>query len=153
MTATDLHQRMLHQLDRVKALNTSSPGDMPQNVEPRPHVSQAADAPAGQPHIPAVNDEQPVAEPQAAFSDEDDDRTEPRTEVRQQGLIVFAGLERGLECEIRDLSSAGAKLHLGGNVTVPSCFTLTILPENTSRSAQVCWRDEQELGIQFIEEE
>lgn len=151
MTATDLHQRMLHQLDRVKALNTSAPGDPPQGAEPKPHVSQAADAPAEQPNIPAINDQQPVVEQQATFSDDDDDRNEPRPEVLQQGLIAYPGLDQGLQCDIRDLTSAGAKLRLADDVTVPSCFTLTVLPENTSRSAQVCWRDEQELGIQFIE--
>ncbi len=153
MTATDLHQRMLHQLDRVKALNTSSPGGPPQGAEPKPHVSQAGDAPAEPPNIPPLNDGQPVVEQQATFSDDDDDRNEPRQATSQDGLIVFAGQEQGFQCEIRDLTSAGAKLRLGEDTTVPSCFSLTILPENTSRSAQVCWRDEQELGIQFIEGE
>ena len=153
MTATDLHQRMLHQLDRVKALNTPPGGNPPQAAEPKPHVSQTADAPAEPPHIPAIHDEQPDIEPQATVSNDEDDRNEPRQEVQQQGLIVFSGQEQGLHCEIRDLTSAGAKLRLADDVTVPSCFNLTILPENTSRNAQVCWRDDRELGIQFLAED
>ena len=151
MTATDLHQRMLHQLDRVKALNTRKATSAARAAEPKPHVSQRADAPEEHPHIPAMQDKAPVAEPQQTFSDNDDDRSEPRPEVSQNGLIVFAGQEKGLACEIMDLTSAGAKLRLADDITVPSCFELTIQPENTAKTAQVCWRDERELGIQFIE--
>ena len=154
MTATDLHQRMLHQLDRVKALNASARGTAPQRAEHKAHVSQRADAPAEQPHIPAIKDEIPDAAAQTAIVDDnDDDRSEQRQEVNQKGLIVYAGQEGDVECEIRDLTQAGAKLYLGADVTVPSCFDLTILPEDTSKKAQVCWRDEQELGIQFITED
>lgn len=145
---------MLHQLDRVKALNTTAHPTPPPGVEQQLHVSQSAGAPAEQPHIPAINDERLPVEPQAAnVDDNDDDRSEPRQKVHQQGLVVYAGQEQGVECEIRDLTPAGAKLRLGDDVTVPSCFNLTILPENTSKTAQVCWRDERELGIQFIEQE
>jgi hypothetical protein len=154
MTATDLHQRMLHQLDRVKALNASARGTPPQGVEKKPHVSQGADAPAEQPHIPDIKDDKPDVGTQAAtVDDHDDDRSEPRQQVNQKGLIVYAGQEADVECEIRDLTQAGAKLWLGADVTVPSCFDLTILPENTSKKAQVCWRDDRQLGIQFIAED
>jgi two-component system cell cycle response regulator len=153
MTATDLHQRMLHQLDRVKAMNRSPSSHSPQGVEQRTHVSRLADTAGEQTDIPAVNDPKPDVEPQVDLGDDKDDRTEPRQKVHQQGLVVYVGQERGLDCEIRDLTQAGAKLRLGDDVTVPSCFDLTILPENTSRKAQVCWRDDRELGIQFIEQD
>ena len=151
MTATDLHQRMLHQLDRVKAMNTSPSSRSPQGVEQKTHVSQLAGTDGDQPHIPGVNDAAPGVEPQAGLNVDKEDRSEPRQRVHQQGLVVYAGHEQGVACEIRDLTSAGAKLRLGDDVTVPSCFDLTILPENTSKTAQVCWRDDRELGIQFIE--
>ncbi|MEM7636161.1 MAG: PilZ domain-containing protein [Pseudomonadota bacterium] len=151
MTATDLHQRMLHQLDRVKALNTSPGGTPPQGAEQNPHVSQRADASAEQPHIPAITDEQTNVVPQETFTDDDDDRGEPRPEVQQHGLVIFAGHEQGMACEIMDLTQAGARLRLAEDVTVPSCFQLTIQPENTAKTAQVCWRNDQELGIQFID--
>ncbi len=150
MTATDLHQRMLHQLDRVKALNTSGGAPPAESVEPQPHAVQHAGALDDQPHIPAINEEMPEAEPQEVFTDEDDDRSEPRPEVNRQGLVVFAGQEKGLECEIMDLTTAGARLRLADDVTVPSCFELTVQPENTAKTAQVCWRNERDLGIQFV---
>ncbi|MEM9473093.1 MAG: PilZ domain-containing protein [Pseudomonadota bacterium] len=150
MTATDLHQRMLHQLDRVKALNTSRAAAPAESVEQQSHAVQHADTSEAQPHIPAINEEMPDAERQEVFTDEDDDRSEPRPEVNQHGLVVFAGQERGLECEVMDLTTAGARLRLADDVTVPSCFELTIQPENTAQTAQVCWRNERDLGIQFV---
>ncbi len=153
MTATDLHQRMLHQLDRVKALNTSRRAAPARGVEPQQHASQRAGSPDERPHIPAIKENTPGAGPQEVFTDEDDDRSEPRPEVNQQGLIVFAGQEKGLECEVMDLTTAGARLRLADYVTVPSCFELTVMPENTNRTAQVCWRDEHDLGIQFLDKD
>ena len=154
MTATDLHQRMLHQLDRVKALNASAPGTPLKGMEQKTHVSQRADAPAEQSHIPDIKDEKPHVGTQTAIVDDnDDDRSEPRQQVNQKGLIVYAGQDEDVECEVRDLTQAGAKLCLDADVTVPSCFDLTILPENTSKKAQVCWRDDRVLGIQFIAED
>ena len=121
-TATDLHQRMLHQLDRVKAMNTSPSSRSPQGVEQKAHVSQLAGTDGDQPHIPAVNDAAPGVEPQAGLNVDIEDRSEPRERVHQQGLVVYSGQEQGVACEIRDLTSAGAKLRLGDDVTVPSCL-------------------------------
>lgn len=152
MTATDLHQRMLHQLDRVKALNVSPPDGPAPGVEQQPHASHIADTPVEPPHVPAMIDRQPAVEPQATSGGREQ-RVEPRYKVNKKGLIVYAGDELGVDCEIRDLSSTGAKLRLDDDITVPSCFDLTILPENISKKAQVCWRDDRDLGIQFLEDE
>ena len=134
MTKSDLHQRLLHQLDRVRALNTSSADALPQQA----HASRTVDTDAGGPHIPALSDGK--------------NRHEPRQQVNKTGSISYMGGDLNVECEISDLTASGAKLRLGDDVTVPSCFDLTILPDNATKKAQVCWRDNQELGIQFIEE-
>ncbi len=132
-------------------MNTSRGAPPAESVEPQPHAVQHLDTPEAQPHIPAINEEMPDAEPQEVFTDEDDDRSEPRPEVNQHGLVVFAGQEKGLECEVMDLTTAGARLRLADDVTVPSCFELTVQPENTSKTAQVCWRNGRDLGIQFVD--
>lgn len=134
MTMSDLHQRLLHQLDRVKALNTPSADSLPQKA----HASRTVDVSTEPPHIPAMSDGK--------------SRHEHRHQVHKTGSISYAGGDLNVECEISDLTSSGARLRLGNDVTIPSCFDLTILPDNTSKKAQVCWRNNQELGIQFIEE-
>ena len=80
-------------------------------------------------------------------------RHEHREQVHKTGSISYIGGDLNVECEISDLTTSGAKLSIGDDVTIPSCFDLTILPDNTSRKAQVCWRDNKQLGIQFIEED
>lgn len=135
MTTSDLHQRLLHQLDRVKALNTSSF----QSSANQGHPSRTGETNAEPPHIPALGNGKT--------------RDEIRPQVQKTGSISYAGGDLDVACEISDLTSSGARLRLAEDVTIPSCFDLTILPGNTSRKAQVCWRDDQELGIQFIEED
>lgn len=134
MSTSDLHQRLLHQLDRVKAMTNRSADSSSSKV----HASRSDGLNTDQPHIPAISDGK--------------SRQEQRTEVQKTGSISYAGGDLNVECNIRDLTSSGAKLHLGNDVTIPSCFDLTILPDNITKKAQVCWRDNQELGIQFIEE-
>ena len=152
MTSTDLHQRMLHQLDRVKALNVSPPDRPAPGLEQEPHVSHIADTTVEPPHVPAMTDSQPEVEPQATSGGREQ-RGEPRHKVNKKGLIVYVGDELGVECEIRDLSATGAKLRLDNDITVPSCFDLIILPENITKKVQVCWRDDRDLGIQFLEDD
>lgn len=132
MSTSDLHQRLLHQLDRVKAMNAGSAAGAPKKA----HASQSDDSNTVPPHIPAMSDGK--------------SRHEQRAQVQKTGSISYAGGDLNVECEVCDLTESGARLRLGDDVTIPSCFDLTILPDNTSRKAQVCWRDNQELGIQFI---
>lgn len=134
MSTSDLHQRLLHQLDRMKAINARSDD---RSLE-KSHPSQSNDPNAVQPHIPAMSDGK--------------SRQVQRHQVQKTGSISYAGGDLNVECEIRDLTSSGAKLRLGSDVTIPSCFDLTVLPDNTTKKAQVCWRDNQELGIQFLEQ-
>ena len=133
MSTSDLHQRLLHQLDRMKAINARS---AERSLETT-HPSQGNDPNAVQPHIPAISDGKSL--------------DVQRQQVQKTGSISYAGGDLNVECEIRDLTSSGAKLRLDSDVTIPSCFDLTVLPEKTTKKAQVCWRDNQELGIQFID--
>jgi len=145
---TDLHQRLLHQLDRVKALNTSPP-DVSRSHQPsRPHPSRAPGADDGQLHIPALNTEAGVDQQTAAETQHDHDEQSP--DESRNGLIIYPGDEPGVPCEVSDLTAAGARLHLADDITVPSCFQFTILPDSAVKQAQVCWRGDRELGIRFI---
>ena len=90
--------------------------------------------------------------PDLEFNDEmsTEDRLEARRKVLKKGIIAYAAGNFQVECTIRDLNSKGAKLRLSGDVTVPSCFDLVILPEKITQKSQVSWRDGLDIGIQFI---
>ena len=145
---TDLHQRLMHQLDRVKALNTS-PSDVSRSHQPaRPHPSRAPGADDGQLHIPALNTEAEVD--QQTITDTRHDPDEQIPDETTSGLIIYSGDEPGVPCEISDLTATGARLHLADDITVPSCFQFSIQPDGAVKQAQVCWRGNRELGVRFI---
>lgn len=154
MTASDLHQRMLHLLDRAKAMSGPS-------AAARPHVPSQQSPYSLQdestPHIPDVAPATQIDEPglpddTASFTtDPSDTRTEARHKVLRKGKITFGNGAFEVECQLRDLNTSGAKLKLSGDVTVPSSFDITIYPEKMTKTAQVCWRDELLLGIRFID--
>jgi len=154
MTASDLHQRMLHLLDRAKAMSGPAPHVQSGDAGQPPSTPVPPESPA---HIP---DLAPVIEPAASpspangastISDQTDSRTESRHKVLRKGKIVFANGAFEVECQVRDLNSTGAKLKLSGDVTVPSSFDITIYPEKVTRTVQVCWREDLFLGIKFID--
>ena len=156
MTASDLHQRMLHLLDRAKAMSAEPPHAQHEPVTPP--APQAATAEPAHPasedsHVPDVmSDFYDMVMENSTSTDPGNARAEPRQKVLRKGKITYSNGNFEVECQIRDLNSAGAKLRLSGDVTVPSCFELIIYPEKICKTAQVCWRDELTLGIRFIED-
>jgi hypothetical protein len=154
MTASDLHQRMLHLLDRAKAM--SGPSTAARTVVPsqQPPASLQDESSAYIPDVaPAAEMDQSGSADgiTSVSSDPADTRTEARHKVLRKGKITYGNGAFEVECQLRDLNTTGAKLKLSGDVTVPSSFEITIYPEKMSKTAQVCWRDELMLGIRFID--
>jgi hypothetical protein len=149
---------MLHLLDTMKAMEAQKTASAQAPAAPleaaghpvQPMAAQPiADQPMPMPpHIPNVT---PAQMPVEEASDEE--RGEERKKVFKRGKITYASGNFEVECQIRDLNTTGAKLRLSGEVTVPSCFDLIILPEKIVKKAQVCWKEELTLGIRFIEPE
>ncbi len=168
MTASDLHQRMLHLLDRVKAMDAGHNGTSQAPVQAPARNETRAETPD---FIPDITPEMPAAssgvdqasaapapdtdisaspEPEVA-GHSDEDRSTSRHKVLKRGKIIYAGHNFEVDCQIRDLSETGAKLRLLGEVTVPSCFEFVILPEKITKISQVCWRNGRDLGIRFVD--
>ena len=169
MTASDLHQRMLHLLDRARAMSgpdahgrpkpapTRDLGPveaMPLDWEPDWHntvpdlMTPDLAANAALPPEPPGEEPGPAAVPQDAGQL----RRESRHKVLRKGKITYSNGNFEVECQVRDLNSTGARLKLAGDVTVPSCFQITIYPEKLTRSAQVCWRNDLVIGIRFLDD-
>ena len=133
----------------------------PVNYGP-PSDMAASGAQAGHPATDAAAVHVPDLEPEileSAFdpgADETganaDGRGETRQKVLRRGKISWQNGNFEIECQVRDLSTTGAKLRLAGDVTTPSCFSITIYPEKIIKMAQVCWRDNLTLGVRFIED-
>ena len=119
-------------------------------MDPPVHYGAPAMPAADEPHIPDVTPHYPAAEPDGDLIADANARGEARQKVLRRGKITYQNFE--IECQVRDISSTGAKLRLAGDVTVPSSFKLLILPEKITRMVQVCWRDELLLGVRFMED-
>ena len=79
----------------------------------------------------------------------DEKRTSQRSRSFLKGRVVFNGGQTSLECLIRDLSSAGARLELSASVTLPDRFELYLPHRDTTSKVHVQWRRGSQIGVAF----
>jgi hypothetical protein len=82
---------------------------------------------------------------------DDDKRIIRRQRVLKTGKIIFSDGNSVVDCVIRNLSVAGARLELSNTVSVPQEFTLLDAHAGRSYSAKVAWRRGETMGIEFID--
>ncbi|WP_210251013.1 PilZ domain-containing protein [Microvirga thermotolerans] len=76
-------------------------------------------------------------------------RSAKRRRVLQQAKIV-TGAETMIHCEIRDISTGGARIALRRNVALPETFQLYIAAHTLQvHSANVRWRNGDFIGVAF----
>jgi hypothetical protein len=63
--------------------------------------------------------------------------------------IAFGRNFLTMDCVIRDMSPAGARLRLPSTVGVPAAFQLLLDRDRCQRPCKVVWRSETELGVAF----
>ena len=62
---------------------------------------------------------------------------------------IKSGPGDGVRCMIRNLSSSGALLELGGPTDLPDKFVLVVLSNLKQRSCEVVWRQRSRFGVAF----
>jgi diguanylate cyclase (GGDEF)-like protein len=80
-----------------------------------------------------------------------DRRSERRQRVLQRGQIRAAGHGSAVDCTIRDLSAAGARLRVDAFYAVPDEFELYFTRSGSRRQARVRWQIGNDIGVQFID--
>jgi hypothetical protein len=75
-------------------------------------------------------------------------RSAGRERALKAGRIKF-GPGDGVRCMIRNLSSSGALLELGGPTDLPDKFVLVVLSNLKQRSCEVVWRQRSRFGVAF----
>ncbi len=75
-------------------------------------------------------------------------RATQRHRTLKGGSIVF-GATAGVDCMVRNLSTAGASLEVATPVGIPDDFRLVIKPENTTHNCHVIWRAAKKIGVHF----
>jgi PilZ domain len=83
----------------------------------------------------------------------DHPRRSPRQKSFLRGLIYFNNRRSSYDCLIRDINPEGARLALSGMVTTPDVLELHIPQKQQTLTAQVAWRNGEEIGVTFAQAE
>ena len=77
-------------------------------------------------------------------------RRESRRRVFRGATISFRGHSAAIDCVIRDISSAGARLAVESAIGVPDRFYLVVEGEPV-RACRIVWRRARLLGVEFVD--
>ena len=72
-----------------------------------------------------------------------------RHKVFKGAKVIVEGRWSGVDCIVRNISAAGAKITCSKPDEVPNEFSLLIFSDRTVQNAKVVWRKADGLGIQF----
>ena len=79
-------------------------------------------------------------------------RKTDRSRCFLRGRIVFNNKQSTIDCNIRNISEAGARLEISEALTVPGEFDLVIPQKGQTSRARVRWRTRDAMGIEFVQE-
>ena len=68
------------------------------------------------------------------------------------GVIAFNGRQSTVECSVRNLSTAGARIHFINTALLPDEFDLTISRKQLTWRVRTIWRGEDTAGVAFFKE-
>jgi hypothetical protein len=75
-------------------------------------------------------------------------RSERRLKVLKEGRVLLDDYV-AVNCSIRDITPAGARLEFEGPVCLPSVFRLRLVSTEVTFPATVVWQRKLEAGIRF----
>jgi PilZ domain len=78
-------------------------------------------------------------------------RKQLRSRTLLGGVISFNRRRSTLDCSVRNLSDAGARIEFDNTALLPDTFDLTIGRKETTFRASMIWRTQTAAGVQFTE--
>ena len=75
-----------------------------------------------------------------------------RTRTILGGVIAFNGRQSTVECTVRNLSAAGARIHFTNIALLPDVFDLTISRKELTWRVRAIWRSDAAAGVAFCGE-
>ena len=67
--------------------------------------------------------------------------------------IIYNNQNSTIECTVKNISSAGAKIELGNAMSIPDAFDLEIPQKGRTYRARLTWRDATAIGVRFVEDD
>ena len=80
----------------------------------------------------------------------DESRRAERVRTLIGARAVFNNGQSTIDCQIRNLSTHGAKLGLSESVALPDVFVLEIPSRDKSYRAELRWRTVDAVGVEFV---
>ena len=78
-------------------------------------------------------------------------RSFPRGRTYLGGQVAFNDRCSVMDCIVRNMSQNGAKVAIESTAAVPREFDLMVQHKGESRRARIVWRNENEIGIAFCD--
>ena len=82
--------------------------------------------------------------------EENDARQHPRSEALRGAVILDSAGKPQNRCLVTNISAEGAELELVSNVRVAPRFVLHVPHEGLAYRAEVRWRDNGRIGVEFL---
>ncbi|HTV70111.1 MAG TPA: PilZ domain-containing protein [Rhizobiaceae bacterium] len=82
--------------------------------------------------------------------EENDARQATRNEALNGAMILDTAGNPGNRCLVTNISAHGAELELVENVRVPPRFTLHVPHQGLAYKAEVRWRENGRIGVEFF---
>ena len=77
-------------------------------------------------------------------------RKAARSRTLLGGVIAFNNRASTMDCQVRNLSTGGAKVTFNNTAAVPDQFDLKIARKERSFRARMIWRAPNEAGVTFL---
>jgi hypothetical protein len=78
-------------------------------------------------------------------------RIAQRNRTLLSGIVLHGPQSLTLDCTVRDLSTAGARIRLAGQVHILPLVALLVPTLDQAFAASSVWRREQEFGLSFLQ--
>jgi uncharacterized protein YceH (UPF0502 family) len=78
-----------------------------------------------------------------------ENRSHSRVRALMAGRIVFNKGRSSVDCVVRNITDAGAKLSVSAAANVPDQFELVLPHKRATRRARLIWRRLDEIGVAF----
>ena len=79
-----------------------------------------------------------------------EDRKRDRVRTILGAHVIFNNKNSTVDCQIRNISSSGARLSISDAVSLPEEFDLDVPQKGRVYRARLCWRDATGAGIAFL---
>jgi hypothetical protein len=100
--------------------------------------------------LQAISDARPPVLPAPRVSKRDlTPRSIDRETTYRNGLVLMASGQK-LDCVVKDISAAGARIAMSGNMALPPIVKLMVAQTGQAFTARVAWQDTSEAGLAFV---